>query len=323
MKKLKTLYLVVLCLTISVCMSLSVLGNILAENMGKDPDTVSVVLPSMPFRSEGSVETWKVTSETNVFDFSSRIGRDKLIKPGMSNSVEIRVDNRNGHAVDYDIIFNFGTTVEGVWVPLQFKITRYDGDVITNNYETMEALDGLEDRHTVGGYRYTYYLVEWVWPMGGDDTEFGNLAASEDFRVFVNIDVSTWQSIDVASLNGELTTYNHNHFWTAFNILLATTPIIASIVGASIFYHFEIGRYHLSGDITQFKPKQKAPKARKGYSKSGRKCPIKVSAKLKYRYLKVRQYFDKNGRLRKDFDYTIYFTRKNVTKHEVINAKNR
>ena len=77
MKTLKTVYTIALFLTMMVFSSLAVLGNYLSENIGKGPETVSVILPSLPFNDQGSVESWNTTSEANIFDFNDYENRDQ------------------------------------------------------------------------------------------------------------------------------------------------------------------------------------------------------------------------------------------------------
>ena len=292
MKTVKNIYTFVLFLSMLLFSSLAVLGNYLSENIGKAPDTVSVILTSLPFNDQGSVESWKLKSEANIFDFNDIENRDKFIKPGMGNSVVITIDNRNSFAFDYDIIFSFKSTPDGPEIPLKFKITRYDGKVLTDGYEGMYDLDGFKDSHTVGGIRYTTYLIEWVWPHTDNDTYFGDFAAEQELRVYMDINVASWQSTDIMNTNGDMINYNNNYLWTIVNILIGITPLIASIVGGTIAYKLGMNKIHLAGDL-------KTPK-NLGIGPSGRKCNVKVSKELKYRYLKIRQYFDKNGRPKKD-----------------------
>lgn len=300
MKAIKNIYTFVLFLTMMLFSSLAILGNYLSENIGKDPDTVSVILPSLPFNDQGSAESWQTKSEANIFEYNDFENRDKLIKPGMSNSVVITIDNMNAFAFDYDIFFHFKSTPVGPEVPLVFKVTRYDGEALTEGYESMYSLDGLKDMHTVGGNRYTSYLIEWEWPHTENDTYFGDFAAQEELRVYVDINVVSWQSLDITNTNGKSIKYNSNPFWTVLNVIIAFTPLIASVVGGSVAYKLGMNKIHLAGDL-------KAP-TNLGRAPSGRKCNIKVSKELKYKYLKIRQYFDKDGNLRKDVvNKPIYF----------------
>ena len=206
MKKLKSLYIFIVILAVTLCASLAVLGSLLSNNIGKDRNTVSIVLPSISFEDEDdNLDEWDYVGEMNIFGSNYGTNRDKVIAPGMSNSAKIVVDNRNVGVLDYEIVFHFSSSVEDFWIPLEIKITRYDEHNLTDGYVIVSSLDGLTDTHTLAGGRYSYYLVEWYWPYGTDDTELGNYVVENDIKINASIQVKTCKSENQASLNGIIT----------------------------------------------------------------------------------------------------------------------
>ena len=222
------LYLFIAILIVTIFASLAVLGSVLSDNISKDNNTVSILLPSISFdKEEENLDEWNHVSEMTLFGSNYGANRDKIIAPGMSNSIKIKVENRNSGVLDYEIKFHFTSSVDDYWIPLQFKITRYDQTKLTDNYVPVETLDGLTDTHTVAGTRYSYYLVEWYWPYDASDTEIGNLVIDGDLSISASVEVRTWKSENQSSLDGLLIIYKQHPVWAIVNIIVAIA-IIAS-----------------------------------------------------------------------------------------------
>ena len=251
MKKLKSLYIFIVILAVTLCASLAVLGSLLSNNIGKDRNTVSIVLPSISFEDEDdNLDEWDYVGEMNIFGSNYGTNRDKVIAPGMSNSVEIVVDNRNVGVLDYEIVFHFSSSVEDFWIPLEFKITRYDEQNLTDGYVIVSSLDGLTDTHTLAGNRHSYYLVEWYWPEGANDTELGNYVLDNDIKINANIQVKTWKSEDQASLNGIITKYDMNPIWAVVNVIISIGIILVAYATCSTLHKLSMSKYFTYGGFT-------------------------------------------------------------------------
>ena len=251
MKKLKSLYIFIVILAVTLCASLAVLGSLLSNNIGKDRNTVSIVLPSISFEDEDdNLDEWDYVGEMNIFGSNYGTNRDKVIAPGMSNSAKIVVDNRNVGVLDYEIVFHFSSSVDDFWIPLEFKITRYDEHNLTDGYVIVSSLDGLTDTHTLAGNRYSYYLVEWFWPYGTDDTELGNYVVENDIKINASIQVKTWKSEDQASLNGIITKYDMNPIWAVVNVIISLGIILVAYATCSTLHKLSMSKYFTYGGFT-------------------------------------------------------------------------
>ena len=251
MKKLKSLYIFIVILAVTLCASLAVLGSLLSNNIGKDRNTVSIVLPSISFEDEDdNLDEWDYVGEMNIFGSNYGTNRDKVIAPGMSNSAQIVVDNRNVGVLDYEIVFHFSSSVEDFWIPLEFKITRYDEQNLTDGYVIVSSLDGLTDTHTLAGNRHSYYLVEWYWPEGANDTELGNYVLDNDIKINASIQVKTWKSEDQASLNGIITKYDMNPIWAVVNVIVSLGIILIAYATCSTLHKLSMSKYFTYGGFT-------------------------------------------------------------------------
>ena len=251
MKKLKSLYIFIVILAVTLCASLAVLGSLLSNNIGRDRNTVSIVLPSISFEEEeDNLDEWDYVGEMNIFGSNYGTNRDKVIAPGMSNSAKIVVDNRNVGVLDYEIVFHFSSSVDDFWIPLEFKITRYDEQNLTDGYVIVSSLDGLTDTHTLAGNRHSYYLVEWYWPEGANDTELGNYVLDNDIKINASIQVKTWKSEDQASLNGIITKYDMNPIWAVVNVIISLGIILVAYATCSTLHKLSMSKYFTYGGFT-------------------------------------------------------------------------
>ena len=192
-----------------------------------------ISLPSLtPENEEATLKEWEYTSNMTLFGSNYGANKEKVIAPGMSNSVEIVIDNRNGGALDYEIDFNFMSGQEDYWIPLQVKITRYDGTLLTDDYMFVGDITDLSDTHTIGGNSYGYYLVEWYWPNSENDNIIGDLALEKDMKVFASINAKSWKSESQNSTNGVSRKYVQETKWMNINIgvgsVLASALILTS-----------------------------------------------------------------------------------------------
>ena len=226
MNNIKKFYLFIFLLALIVLASSAILGSLLEKNIGKDPNTITISLPSLLPDSESDLDEWKYVSEMTIFGSNIGQNRDKVIAPGMTNSAEIVIDNRNSDALDYEINFNFSSSEEDYWIPLQMKITRYDGTVLTEGYSSIEDIASISDSHTIGGERYAYYLVEWYWPDGENDAEFGDYVLDKNIRIFASVDVETAKSANKDATNGMKISYKQEAMWEIINTVIGAILVL-------------------------------------------------------------------------------------------------
>ena len=231
MNKTKNLYSFVFALVVFVIASLAVLGSVLGDNVGKDPNAILVSLPSIYSKNkENDLEQWEYVSEMTLFGSNYGENREKVIAPGMSSSVEVVIDNRNSDALDYEINFSFFSSEEDLWIPLQCKITRYDGTVVTEDYTAVENLNNLSDTHTLGGERYAYYLVEWYWPDDTNNTHIGNMALEKDVKISASINATSKKSEDKKSTNGISIEYKQDALLKGVNTVVGVIIAIQFVI---------------------------------------------------------------------------------------------
>lgn len=254
-KKLKRLYIFIVILAVTLCASLAVLGSLLYNNIGKDRNTVSILLPSISFEDEDdNLDKWDYSGEMDIFGSNYGTNREKVIAPGMNNSAKVVVDNRNVGVLDYEIVFHFSSSMEDFWIPLEFKITRYDEHNLTDGYVIVSSLDGLTDTHTLAGNRHSYYLVEWYWPYGANDTELGNLVLENDVKITARVEVRTWKSEDQASLNGIINNYDINPIWAFINLVISLGIILIAYTTCATLYKLSMNSYFIGGQFGPRKP---------------------------------------------------------------------
>lgn len=227
----KKFYSFIFLLIVSLLASVAVLGSVLGDNVGKNPNTISISLPSLYYENtESNLNDWEYVSEMTLFGSNYGENREKVISPGMSNSVEISIENRNDEALDYEVVFSFSSSDENLWIPLQCKITRYDGTLLTDEYVAVETLTNLTDKHTIGGNRYAYYIVDWYWPSSEDDTEIGNIVMDENLKIFSSISATTNKSETTDVKNGIAIEYDFDSWWKIGNIVVGVIIGLSALI---------------------------------------------------------------------------------------------
>ena len=230
----KKLYSFIFILIVLLLASSAILGSLLGDNIGKDPNTVLISLPSLHAdNKETNLDDWEYVSEMTLFGSNYGENRDKIIAPGMSDSAEIKIENRNNDSLDYVVDFNFASNDENFWIPLQYKITRYDGTALTDGFVSMKDLTNLSDTHTIGGNHYAYYIVEWCWPSGEDDNYYGDLALEKDIKIFASINAKTNKSEVTNATNansGIEIEYDTNETWKYVNVVIGIILGIITLI---------------------------------------------------------------------------------------------
>lgn len=156
------------------------------------------------WKRKTSVEIFKISyenSETTVTVQSD--DGDKLIAPGTENSYVFKLKNPGEVAMDYTVTIDAVFSPAEIQIPIQARLSRYDGKWITGsreNFDTVEALDAAKDNATLGAGRYTYYVLDWCWPYEGDtdelDTLLGNMATEQDLTFTITINTIARASDD-------------------------------------------------------------------------------------------------------------------------------
>lgn len=164
------------------------------ETPAQTPSADSDIRPEMEtmdgtvvWEKESEVEIFKVSyeNETGEVTVQSADG-DKVIAPGTSNSYTFRLKNTGNYAIDYKVEMESLVTASNTQIPIESRISRYDGKWLLGTAEDYVDLEEFHaiDNGTVGPGKFIYYTLDWVWPFEGDDsldTMLGNLSVEQDF----------------------------------------------------------------------------------------------------------------------------------------------
>lgn len=167
-------------------------------------------------------QTWSTQTAVDIFRMSYENGEhvvtvksdsgDKVIAPGVENSYTFKLKNTGDVALDYTMKMYVSILPEDIQIPIDARISRYDGRWISGQDEgflPILSLNEIKDTATLGSGKFTYYTLEWMWPFenGQDDfdTMLGNLAAQEDLTVTVCIETTALESGDPGNAGGIMT----------------------------------------------------------------------------------------------------------------------
>lgn len=176
--------------------------------------------PKRPGFEAGDDKTvWTTNTQVEIFRVSYENGEqvitmnsddgDKLIAPGSQNTYTFKLKNTGNVALDYIVEINAYITPGDIHIPITARLNRYDGKWVVGGkgeYADIPALDIAEDTATLGAGKYTYYVLEWVWPLesGNDelDTQLGNLAADMDITFTIAIKTTATESKNPSNGSG-------------------------------------------------------------------------------------------------------------------------
>lgn len=168
--------------------------------------------PKKPgFEASDDNTVWTTNTQIEIFRVSYENGEqfitinsddgDKLIAPGSQNAYTFKLKNTGNVALDYNVEIDAYITPGDIHVPITARLNRYDGKWVAGSkdaYADVPALDAAEDAATLGAGKYTYYVLEWVWPFesGNDmlDTMLGNLATDMDITFTIGIKTTATES---------------------------------------------------------------------------------------------------------------------------------
>lgn len=185
-------------------------GNNAQSENGSDKASMDVSDDNGSWTTNTQVEIFKVSyvGGEQQITVSSSDG-DKLIAPGTENSYTFKLKNNGDVALDYVVEVDAYFTPADVVIPIEGRVSRYDGKWISGSDETyvnVNTLSLAEDKDTLGAGRYTYYTLDWVWPFetGDDvaDTILGNRAVEEDLVFTIVINTYATASTDPDNTNG-------------------------------------------------------------------------------------------------------------------------
>lgn len=157
-----------------------------------------------------AVEIFRISYENDTQDVTvnSDCG-DNLIAPGTEQSYTFKLKNTGDVALDYSVKVEAWVTPGEVEIPVEVRLSSYDGRWIAGSadtYEDIENFDGTKDYGTLGSGKYGYYTLDWQWPFeGGDDewdTMLGNMAVEQDLVLTMMITTYAEISDDPSNIGG-------------------------------------------------------------------------------------------------------------------------
>ncbi len=171
------------------------------------------------FEANDENDVWHTNTQIEIFRVSYENGEqivtvnsengDKVIAPGTENSYIFKLKNTGDVALDYVTMVEAYVTPADVKIPIQGRLSRYDGLWLAGDqktYKDIADIDGVYDEATLGAGKYTYYIFDWIWPFenGNDelDTLLGNLATEQDITLKLVINNFATESDDISSNNG-------------------------------------------------------------------------------------------------------------------------
>lgn len=203
--------------------------------------------PKKGFRAEDSDVRWMTNTQVEVFRVSYENGEqtvsvasengDRVIAPGTENSYTFKLKNTGEVALDYSVDVDAYITPADVAIPVESRLSRYDGEWIVGGleeYVDTATLDTAEDSGVLGAGKYTYYTMDWVWPFesGNDeyDTLLGNMAVEGDIVLTVVINTMAEESVDPDDNSGITPPQTGDDSILALWIALAVSSVVLMLI---------------------------------------------------------------------------------------------
>lgn len=127
--------------------------------------------------------SWETQTDVDLFQ-TAYVGKngevtvesangDKLIAPGTSNSYHFSLRNTGNVSLDYTL------NLEGVFelssreLPFQVRLSRGNDWIVggETQWVTIDELNEVHEKGTLGVGRYITYTLEWQWPFENDDAD--------------------------------------------------------------------------------------------------------------------------------------------------------
>ena len=154
--------------------------------------------------TETKVELFRTSYENDAGEVTvlSNNG-DKVIAPGTKNSYTFKLRNTGAAALDYTVDVSAFFTSTNEDIPMEVRISRYDGKWIVGDEESfipVEELEHIEDSATLERGKFTYYTLEWYWPFesGGNgdaiDTALGQVTVTQNLSFSLLIETTAERS---------------------------------------------------------------------------------------------------------------------------------
>ncbi|MBR3786245.1 MAG: LPXTG cell wall anchor domain-containing protein [Firmicutes bacterium] len=212
-----------------------------------DADAVFVRIPKSGFEISDGGNVWTASTDVEIFNVSYEDNQcnvtvnggngEKVIAPGTTNAFVFKVKNTGETALDYEVDLEAFFTPKDTIIPIQAKISRYDGEWVagdTSNFIDITNVEDIHDKGTLGAGRYTYYALEWVWPFeqGLDelDTSLGNASLRDDITFTLRVKTTAYMSTDPNADAGIRAPSTGDSAKTLTWILLAGCAIAAFIL---------------------------------------------------------------------------------------------
>ena len=164
---------------------------------------------------ESSVELFRISYENDKKEITvSGENGDQVIAPGTTCSYVFKLKNTGNVALDYDLHLNAYITPKDTRIPVETKLSRYDGKWITgevDKWSEISTVDYINDSFTLGSGRFAYYTLDWQWPFEGDDeldTLLGNESITQEITFTLELATKATISNNPDSVGGILATPN-------------------------------------------------------------------------------------------------------------------
>ena len=169
--------------------------------------------PKPGFETEDDKAPWETNTQVELFRTYYRNDKqeiviqssngDKVIAPGARNSYVFKVKNTGNVALDYSVELDTIFTSDIGNIPIQIRISRFDGKWVVGDQDTFvdaNTMEKVADSETLGAGNFAYYTVEWMWPFesGNDayDTWLGNLSVEQQVSFTLQIETTAEESAD-------------------------------------------------------------------------------------------------------------------------------
>ena len=140
--------------------------------------------PKEPGFEAGDDKTvWDTNTQVEIFKVSYVNGEqvitvnsdngDKVIAPGTENSYTFKLKNTGNVTLDYTVEVDAYFTPGDIEIPIISRLNRYDGKWVVggkDEYVKVSVLDTAEDKAKLRAGRYTYYTLDWIWPLKAETT---------------------------------------------------------------------------------------------------------------------------------------------------------
>ena len=153
-----------------------------------------------------AVEYENLTGEITV----AGAGDTKVIAPGTSHELIIRLRNRDKIALDYQLVPSLSFTTE--WdLPIVVRMRDQDGNYLIGDRDrwvTLEEMQDFFEEGTVYKNQTVEYIFEWQWPFesGSDayDTFLGTQVDVEGFGLSASFHLTSEANTNVEAYGGRL-----------------------------------------------------------------------------------------------------------------------